>query len=338
MINIALVGIGRIGLVHVHTIKTKLSSEVNLSLFVDSMSKDLENKAKEYNTKYSRSFDECLNDKTIDAVLLCTPTNTHTESCIKALKSGKHVFCEKPIATNIEDHLKVIEASKKSDKKLMVGFNRRFDHNYKNIKERIDTGEIGKVQMIKLTNYDSPFPNVEFLKTSGGIYLDLCIHDLDLISFLTDKNGDEPVELFTWGSAFLMPELAEFGDVDTAIVSVKMKSGAIANINTTRFANYGYDQRAEVLGTKGSLESRNDTPTNVILQNERGVIGDKPFYTFLDRYENAYAEEIKQFVESIINDKDVPVNAQDCLPALKMALAANISLKENRIVKIDEIK
>ena len=254
----------------------------------------------------------------------------------KSVEIGK--ACILRIATNIEDHLKVIEASKKSDKKLMVGFNRRFDHNYKNIKERIDAGDIGKIQMIKLTNYDSPFPNVEFLKTSGGIYLDLCIHDLDLISFLTDKNGDEPVELFTWGSAFLMPELAEFGDVDTAIVSVKMKSGAIANINTTRFANYGYDQRAEVLGTKGSLESRNDTPTNVILQNERGVIGDKPFYTFLDRYENAYAEEIKQFVESIINDKDVPVNAQDCLPALKMALAANISLKENRIVKIDEIK
>lgn len=338
MINIALVGIGRIGLVHAHTIKTKLSSEVKLSLFVDSMSKDLESKANEYGAKFSRSFDECLNDKTIDAVLLCTPTDTHTESCIKALKSGKHVFCEKPIATNIADHLKVIKASKESDKKFMVGFNRRFDHNYKSIKERIDAGEIGKVQMIKLTSYDSPFPNVEFLKTSGGIYLDLCIHDLDLISFLTNKNGDEPVELFTWGSAFLMPELAKFGDVDTAIVSVKMKSGAIANINTTRFANYGYDQRAEVLGTKGSLESRNDTPTNVILQNERGVIGDKPFYTFLDRYENAYAEEIKQFVESIINDKYVPVNAQDCLPALKMALAANISLKENRIVKIDEIK
>ena len=310
MINIALVGIGRIGLVHAHTIKTKLSSEVNLSLFVDSMSKDLENKAKEYNTKYSRSFDECLNDKTIDAVLLCTPTNTHTESCIKALKSGKHVFCEKPIATNIEDHLKVIEASKKSDKKLMVGFNRRFDHNYKNIKERIDAGEIGKVQMIKLTNYDSPFPNVEFLKTSGGIYLDLCIHDLDLISFLTDKNGDEPVELFTWGSAFLMPELAKFGDVDTAMVSVKMKSGAIANINTTRFANYGYDQRAEVLGTKGSLESRNDTPTNVILQNEIGVIGDKPFYTFLDRYENAYAEEIKQFVAVSYTHLTLPTNRE----------------------------
>lgn len=337
MINIALVGIGRIGLVHAHTIKTKLSSEVNLSLFVDSMSKDLESKANEYGAKFSRSFDECLNDKTIDAVLLCTPTDTHTESCIKALKSGKHVFCEKPIATNIADHLKVIKASKESDKKLMIGFNRRFDHNYKSIKERIDAGEIGKVQMIKLTNYDSPFPNVEFLKTSGGIYLDLCIHDLDLISFLTDKNGDEPLELFTWGSAFLMPELSEFGDVDTTIVTVKMKSGVIATISATRFANYGYDQRAEVLGTKGSLESRNDTPTNVILQNEKGVTGDKPFYTFLDRYETAYAEEIYQFVQAIINKKDSPVDAENCLPALKMALAANISLKENRIVKIDEI-
>ena len=338
MINIALVGIGRIGLVHAHTIKTKLSSEVNLSLFVDNMSKDLETKANEYGAKFSRSFDECLNDKNIDAVLLCTPTDTHTESCIKALKSGKHVFCEKPIATNIADHLKVIKASKESYKKLMVGFNRRFDHNYKSIKERIDAGEIGKVQMIKLTNYDSPFPNVEFLKTSGGIYLDLCIHDLDLISFLTNKNGDEPLELFTWGSAFLMPELSEFGDVDTAIITVKMKSGLIATISATRFANYGYDQRAEVLGTKGSLESRNDTPTNVILQNEKGVTGDKPFYTFLDRYENAYAEEIYQFVQSIIYGKESPVSAENCLPALKMALAANISLKENRIVKIDEIK
>ena len=161
---------------------------------------------------------------------------------------------------------------------------------------------------------------------------------MDLISFLTDKNGDEPLELFTWGSAFLMPELSEFGDVDTTIVTVKMKSGVIATISATRFANYGYDQRAEVLGTKGSLESRNDTPTNVILQNEKGVTGDKPFYTFLDRYENAYAEEIYQFVQAIINKKDSPVDAENCLPALKMALAANISLKENRIVKIDEIK
>lgn len=338
MINIALVGIGRIGLVHAHTIKTKLQSEVNLSLFVDSKVKDLEYKAKNYGVKFSRSFDECLNDKTIDAVLLCTPTDTHTESCIRALQSGKHVFCEKPIATNISDHLKVIKAAKESNKKLMVGFNRRFDHNYKSIKERIDDGEIGKVQMIKLTNYDSPFPNIEFLKTSGGIYLDLLIHDFDLISFLTDKNHDEPLELFACGSAFLMPELAEFGDVDTTIVTVKMKSGVIASINATRFANYGYDQRAEVLGTKGSLESENDTPTNVILQNEKGVIGDKPFYTFLDRYKNAYAEEIYQFVQSIINKKDSPVNVENCLPALKMALAANISLKENRIVKINEIK
>lgn len=338
MINIALVGIGRIGLVHAHTIKTKLSREVNLSLFVDSMSKDLESKANEYGAKFSRSFDECLSDKNIDAILLCTPTDTHTENCIKALKSGKHIFCEKPIATNIADHLKVINAVKESDKKLMVGFNRRFDHNYKSIKERIDNGEIGKVQMIKLTNYDSPFPNVEFLKTSGGIYLDLCIHDLDLISFFTDKTCDEPLELFACGSAFLMPELTEFGDVDTTIVTVKMKSGVIASINATRFANYGYDQRAEVLGTKGSLESRNDTPTNVILQNENGVTGDKPFYTFLDRYKDAYAEEIYQFVQSILNKKDSPVNVENCLPALKMALAANISLKENRIVKIDEIK
>lgn len=338
MINIALVGIGRIGLVHATTIKTKLSGKVNLSLFVDSMSKDLEEKAKEYNVKYTRSFDECLNDKNIDAIILCTPTSTHTESCIKALKSGKHVFCEKPIATNVSDHIKIINAVKETNKKLMVGFQRRFDHNMKYIKDRIDNGDIGKLQMIKLTDYDSPFPNVEFLKSSGGIYLDLCIHDFDMISYLTNKQNDEPVEIFTLGSAFLMPELEQFGDVDTAVVTVKMKSGLIASINTTRFANYGYDQRLEVLGTNGSLSCENDTPTNVILQNENGVTKDKPFYTFLPRYGNAYAEEIYQFAQSVLNDSEILVTADDCLPALKMALAANISLKENRIVKISEIK
>lgn len=338
MINIALVGIGRIGLVHAETIKTKLSGKVNLSLFVDSFSKDLEEKAKEYGAKYTRNFDECLEDKSIDAVILCTPTNTHTESCIKALKAGKNVFCEKPIATNVADHLKIINAVKETNKKLMVGFQRRFDHNMKYIKDRIDSNEIGKLQMIRITDYDSPFPNIEFLKVSGGIYLDLCIHDFDMISYLTDKQADEPLELFTSGSAFLMPELAEFNDVDTAVVTVKMKSGLMASINTTRFANYGYDQRLEVLGTNGSLHCTNDTPTNVIKQNENGVTGDKPFYTFLPRYGNAYAEEIYQFAQSIINDTEVLVTSEKCLPALKMALAANLSLKENRIVKIDEIK
>lgn len=337
MINIALVGIGRIGLVHAETINKKLSGKVNLSLFVDTVSKDLEDKAKQYNAKYSRSLDECLSDSSIDAVILCTPTNTHTESIIKTLNAGKHIFCEKPIATNIADHLKVIEASKKSDKKLMVGFNRRFDHNYKAIKDRIDLGEIGNIQLIKLTNYDSPFPNIEFLKTSGGIYLDLCIHDLDLISYFTESAKDEPVELFASGSAFLMPELSKFGDVDTTIVTVKMKSGAMATITASRFANYGYDQRAEVLGTNGSLISENDSPTNVILQNQNGIIKDKPFYTFLPRYINAYAYEISQFVESISDNKDSPVTAEKSLPALKMALAANLSLKENRVVKISEI-
>lgn len=337
MIDIALVGIGRIGLVHAETINKKLSGKVNLSLFVDTVSKDLEDKAKQYNAKYSRSLDECLSDSSIDAVILCTPTNTHTESIIKTLNAGKHIFCEKPIATNIADHLKVVEASKKSDKKLMVGFNRRFDHNYKAIKDRIDLGEIGNIQLIKLTNYDSPFPNIEFLKTSGGIYLDLCIHDLDLISFFTESIKDEPIELFASGSAFLMPELSEFGDVDTTIVTVKMKSGAMATITASRFANYGYDQRAEVLGTNGSLISENDSPTNVILQNQSGIIKDKPFYTFLPRYINAYADEISQFVESISDNKDSPVTAEKCLPALKMALAANLSLKENRVVKISEI-
>lgn len=338
MINIAIVGVGRIGLVHALTIKTKLRDSVNINLLVDSISPDLEKNAKDFNAKYSKSFDECLSDKNIDACILCTPTSTHTENCIKALRAGKHVFCEKPIATNVKDHLKVIEAVKETGKKLMVGFQRRFDHNMKNIKDRIDSGDIGKVQMIKLTDYDSPFPNVEFLKVSGGIYLDLCIHDFDMISYLTEKTKDEPDELFTLGSAFLMPEISEFSDVDTAVVTVKMKSGTMASINTTRFASYGYDQRIEVLGTKGSLSCENDTPTSVILQNEEGVTKDKPFYTFLPRYGSAYAEEIYQFAQAVLNDTEIPVTAEKCLPSLKMALAANISLKERRIVKLSEIR
>ena len=337
MINIALVGIGRIGLVHAETINKKLSGKVNLSLFVDTVSKDLEDKAKQYNAKYSRSLDECLSDSSIDAVILCTPTNTHTESIIKTLNAGKHIFCEKPIATNIADHLKVIEASKKSDKKLMVGFNRRFDHNYKAIKDRIDLGEIGNIQLIKLTNYDSPFPNIEFLKTSGGIYLDLCIHDLDLISYFTESAKDEPVELFASGSAFLMPELSKFGDVDTTIVTVKMKSGAMATITASRFANYGYDQRAEVHGEKGALSCTNDTSNTLVISTSDGITHDKPLHFFLERYMDAYRTEIEMFMDAVINNKETPVTIEEAYQSLLLAKAAKKSLEENRKVYIKEL-
>lgn len=338
MLNMALIGVGRIGLTHAHTLKTMLSDKVNMRVFVDNVSSDLEKYASSYGTEHSRNIDEVLSDKNIDAVLICTPTNTHKEISLKALSAGKHVFCEKPISASVKEHLEVIEAVKSSGKKFMVGFNRRFDHNIKCIKERIDKGEIGKVQIIKTTNYDSPFPNIEFLKTSGGIYLDLCIHDFDTISFIISKTGDKVVDVFAAGSAFLLPALSEFGDVDTTFVTIKMESGAMACVSASRFATYGYDQRLEVLGTDGSLSCENDRPTNVTLSNSNGVQTDKPFFSFLPRYAEAYAREVYEFSEAVINDTDVPVSAEDCLPALKIALAATLSLKEKRIVNIDEIK
>ena len=218
--------------------------------------------------------------------------------------------------------------------KYQVGFNRRHDHNFAAVKRAIDEGKVGDVHIIKITSRDPEPPSAQYAAVSGGMFLDMTIHDFDMVRYLA---GCEAEEIYTQAAVLVDPEIGKAGDVDTAVITMKMASGAIAVIDNSRRAAYGYDQRAEVFGSKGMAATSNDTQSTVILSNAQGVTGEKPLYFFLERYMQSFATEVKGFVDAIENDTDTAVGAIDGLMPVLMGIAAKKSLDEHRPVKLSEI-
>jgi myo-inositol 2-dehydrogenase/D-chiro-inositol 1-dehydrogenase len=280
-------------------------------------------------------YNDVLADPEIDAVLVCSSTDTHAEISIAAAKAGKHIFCEKPIDYDLDRIDMVLEAVKEAGVKFQVGFNRRFDHNFARINQVTKDGVIGDPQIIKITSRDPEPPPVSYVKVSGGIFLDMAIHDFDMARF---QAGSEVTEVYSVGDSLVDPEIGKAGDVDTAITTLKFENGSMAVIDNCRKAVYGYDQRVEVFGSKGSIEARNDKETNTILRTAESVSEDKPLYFFLERYMASFAEEMKQFFEAISNDTEVPCGGIDGLNSVIIGLAATKSVKEGRPVKISEIR
>ena len=335
MINIGIIGAGRIGRVHGESI-TKYVKDARVKAIADPFLND-QTKA----WAKSMGIEECytdykkiLEDSSIEAVLICASTDQHSPLSIESLKAGKHVFCEKPIDHDVEKIKTVLEAVKSSGKKYQVGFNRRFDHNFKAIHEAVAAGKVGKQQIIKITSRDPEPPSIDYVKVSGGIFLDMTIHDFDMVRFLS---GSEVTEVYAEGSVTVDPKIGEAGDVDTAVITLKLANGATAVIDNCRAACYGYDQRAEVFGDKGCIAISNDSDSNAVFSGKDGVVAEKPMFFFLERYMQAYASEVEQFVDAIVNDKDVPVNANDGLQPVLIGLAAKKSVEEHRPVKISEI-
>lgn len=335
MINIGIIGAGRIGRVHGESI-TKYVQDARVKAIADPFLND-QTKA----WAKSMGIEECytdykkiLEDSSIEAVLICASTDQHSPLSIEALKAGKHVFCEKPIDHDVDKIKAVLEAVKTSGKKYQVGFNRRFDHNFKAIHEAVAAGKVGKQQIIKITSRDPEPPSIDYVKVSGGIFLDMTIHDFDMVRYLS---GSEVVEVYAEGSVTVDPKIGEAGDVDTAVITLKLANGATAVIDNCRAACYGYDQRAEVFGDKGCIAISNDSNSNAVFSGKDGVVAEKPMFFFLERYMQAYASEVEQFVDAIVNDKEVPVNANDGLQPVLIGLAAKKSVEEHRPVKISEI-
>ena len=217
----------------------------------------------------------------------------------------------------------------------MVGFNRRFDHNFMAIKENIDKGLIGKLELIQITSRDPEPPPISYVKVSGGLFCDMMIHDFDMVRYLSSSN---PKSLTAIGDALVNPKIkTEGNDIDTAIVSIELENGALAVITNSRRASYGYDQRAEVHGELGALSCSNDTSNTLVISSKDGIIHEKPLYFFLERYLNAYKMEIEIFVDSIINNKETPVTIEEAYQSLLLAKAAQKSLIENRKVYINEL-
>ena len=336
MVTVGIIGAGRIGKVHTESIcnyvrnahiKTVADPFMNETTAKWLTSMGVENTTQDYH--------EILNDPEIDAVLICSSTNTHSPISLEAIAAGKHVFCEKPIDHDLTKIKQVVEALKGSNIKYQVGFNRRHDHNFAAVKQAINDGKVGDVHIIKITSRDPEPPSAEYAAVSGGMFLDMTIHDFDMVRFLA---GCDAEEIYVQSAVLVDPAIGEAGDVDTAIITLKMENGSIAVIDNSRRAAYGYDQRAEVFGSKGMVATANDTLSTAVLSNADGVTGEKPLYFFLERYMQSFATEVKGFISAIENDTDTLVGVEDGLKPVLMGIAAKKSVLEHRPVKLSEIE
>ncbi len=335
MVTLGIIGAGRIGKVHTESIVNYVRN-AQIKTVADPYMSD---ETRDWLLKMGvgnvcADYHEILNDPDIDAVLICSSTDTHSDISLEAIAAGKHVFCEKPIDHDLGRIKKVMEALSGSKLKYQVGFNRRHDHNFAAVKKAIDEGKVGDVHIIKITSRDPEPPSAQYAAVSGGMFLDMTIHDFDMVRYLA---GCEAEEIYTQAAVLVDPEIGKAGDVDTAVITMKMASGAIAVIDNSRRAAYGYDQRAEVFGSKGMAATSNDTQSTVVLSNAQGVTGEKPLYFFLERYMQSFATEVKGFVDAIENDTDTAVGAVDGLMPVLMGIAAKKSLDEHRPVKLSEI-
>ena len=333
-LNIGIIGAGRIGKVHMQSITYNVPTAKVLGI-TDVFKDGLQELADKYGIeKVYDDYKEMLADKDIDAVLVCSSTDTHADISIEAAKAGKHVFCEKPVDLTPEKVQAVIDAVAEAGVKLQVGFNRRFDHNFAHVRSLINEGKVGNLELIKITSRDPEPPPAEYAAVSGGMFLDMTIHDFDMARFLA---GSDVTEVYASATCLVDPAIGEAGDVDTAIINLKFENGALGVIDNSRRAAYGYDQRIEVFGSKGAAMAANDTPTNVTVMNAEGVTTDKPLYFFLERYMQSFRDEMVQFVDAILNDKETPTTGVDGLNSILVALAAKKSDLEGRPVKISEI-
>lgn len=337
MLKIGIIGAGRIGKVHLESISYHVKNATVTAMADPFMNEETEKLIRSYGvSKVTKDCKDILNDKDIDAVLVCSSTDTHAAISIEAINAGKHVFCEKPVDHSIEKIQAVADALKEHpDIKFQVGFNRRFDHNFAAIRKAYDDGKIGEAHILKITSRDPEPPNPAYIKVSGGIFLDMTIHDFDMACFLTDSDVEE---LYVNSAVLVDPAIGEQGDVDTAIITMKMANGALAVIDNSRKAAYGYDQRAELFGSKGMVATSNDTVSSAVISNADGVTGEKPLFFFLERYMGSFSEEMRQFTEAVINDTEVPVGIHAGLQSVKIGLAARKSVEEHRPVKISEIQ
>ena len=333
-LSIGIVGAGRIGNVHAESITYHIP-EAEVVMVTDVIEASAKRLAERFGIpKFSSNYMDIINDPAIDAVLVCSPTPTHADITIAALKAGKHVFCEKPVHTSIEKIKEVAQVAAETGKKLQIGFNRRFDHNHRHVQQLAQNGTLGNIEIIKITSRDPEPPSPEYAASSGGLYIDMMIHDFDMAMFLA---GSDVTEVYAMGTSLVDKRIGEAGDVDTAIVTLTFENGALGVIDNSRRAAYGYDQRVEVFGSLGMAADENDGDSTVKVSTAAGVVGDKPQFFFLERYMQSFTEEMRQFIAAIKENKDVPVGIHAGLMSVVLAKAAKKSLDEHRPVKISEI-
>lgn len=331
MLNVGLLGAGRIGAVHARAISGHGASR--LTAVSDAFQENAKAIADTYSAEV-RTSEEIISDPDIDAVLIATPTDTHSDLIEAATGAGKAVLCEKPVDLDLARAIDCQTKVAQTGRPVMVGFNRRFDRNFGALKAALDSGEMGKAELLSITSFDPAPPPVEYIKTSGGLFRDMMIHDFDMANFLM---GELPVTLSATGTSVVDPDIGATGDVDTAAVTLSYADGRIAVIKNSRRAVYGYDQRVELLCSEGLLQAENMTENTVVRSTRDGVSRAKPTYFFLERYMPAYEAEWDAFVSAVNNNGPMPVSLADGVAALAMAEAATQSAQSGRPVALDNV-
>ncbi len=331
-LRLGIIGAGRIGKVHASTAST-CPNAVPVAIT------DIDRTAAEETARlygFSRVADDSrqiMESPDIDAVLICSSTNTHAQLITQAAAAGKHIFCEKPIDYDLSRIDSALEAVKRAGVKLQVGFNRRFDANFARVRKAIESGEIGTPHLMHIISRDPAPPPISYIKVSGGMFFDMTIHDFDMARFLMG----EVDEVYAAAGVMVNPEIGKAGDIDTAIITLKFKSGAIGTIDNSREAVYGYDQRVEVLGNKGSIATGNCFPNQAIVSTRTEVRRDRPLNFFMERYAESFATELNAFISAVVDDKEVPVTGLDARMPVLMGMAALKSHKEGRPVQLKEV-
>ena len=338
-LNFGVVGCGRIGKLHINNLLNNIEGAEVIAAADPMLDKSgaREWLAARGITNASTNYMDVINNPEVDVVMVCSSTDTHCEVSMEAVKAGKNVFCEKPIDYDIDKIKALLALVEEKGVKFQVGFNRRFDHNHKAVADAVKAGKIGDPHYINVSSRDPEPPPASYVAVSGGIFYDMMIHDFDMVRYLS---GSEAVEISAVGSCLVNPNLQEesgIPDVDTAVVTMKLANGAIATINNSRQAVYGYDQRVEVFGSKGMAADQNDLNSTATITTVDGAVSEKPKWFFLERYNDAFIEQIKYFIDSIVNDKPTVVGAYDGLRPVLMAAAATESCRNGGVwVKVAE--
>lgn len=328
MLRIGLLGCGRIGQVHARAIKGR--SDATVVAVSDAIPEAAAALAEQTGARAAET-DAIIADPDIDAVVIGTPTTTHYDLIHQAAKAGKAIFCEKPVDLSSTRILACMDVVAQHQVPFFIAFNRRFDPNFATIEKRIRGGDIGQVELITILSRDPSPPPIGYVKTSGGLFRDMMIHDFDMARFLL---GEDPVRVFATGSVMVDPAIGDAGDVDTAAVILTTKSGAICQISNSRRATYGYDQRVEVHGSKGMLRADNMLENNVEFAGNAGFQTAPTMNFFLERYERAYALEMAHFVEAVTTGTPLSPGIEDGYKAQLIADAAAESLAAGRPVEI----
>ncbi|WP_374717997.1 inositol 2-dehydrogenase [Neobacillus sp.] len=332
-LTVGIIGAGRIGKLHVGHLR--VIPQIRVKSVSDVEIRHLKEWAKEKQIEVlTTDYHDLLKDPEIKAVFICSPTNTHATIIKEAALAGKHIFCEKPVSFSVEETEEALKVVEKAGVKLQVGFNRRFDPNFRKIRELVQDGTIGKPHILRITSRDPEPPSIEYVQSSGGLFMDMAIHDFDMARYIMDS---EVVEVFANGAVLVDPAIGEAGDIDTAIVTLKFANGALGVIDNSRQAVYGYDQRLEIFGDKGAAQADNKRANQVEVSTAEHVSKEKPLYFFLERYTQAYIDEVKEFVAAILENKPIVCSGFDGLQAERIARAAKKSLETGVPVKLEQV-